>query len=289
MTEPKTIHGRFAPSPTGPLHAGSLVAALASYLLAKSADGQWLIRIEDLDPPREIPGMAERQLEDLAGFSLFSDLPVLWQSRRSDIYEAALRQLLEQDKAFFCICSRSQLQAQNGIHRHCVTRHDDLRGAIRLRVPDECIEFTDGLYGLQRQNLATETGDVVLKRADGLYAYQLAVVVDDAAQGINQVVRGADLLDSTPRQIFLQRQLGLPTPEYMHIPLVMDEQGHKLSKSRWAAGLDQDDRFKALCEAYRHLGQDVGVLSRQNSMAINLSAACGHFDLDRLKRTIVRG
>ena len=289
MTEPEIIRGRFAPSPTGPLHPGSLVAALASYLMAKSRHGQWLIRIEDLDPPREIPGMAQRHLDDLAGFALRSDLPVLWQSRRSDVYETALQQLLEQDKAFYCSCSRTQLQDQQGIHRHCVSPSRVRQSAIRLRVPEQTIEFTDGLYGLQRQNLAIETGDVVLKRADGLYAYQLAVVVDDAAQGINQIVRGADLLDSTPRQIFLQRQLGLPTPEYTHIPLVLDEQGHKLSKSQWAAGLDPDDRFKALCAAYRHLGQDVDVLKPQFDMADNLSSALQHFDIERLKRTTVRG
>jgi glutamyl-Q tRNA(Asp) synthetase len=289
VTEPEIIRGRFAPSPTGPLHLGSLVAALASYLAAKSRHGQWLIRIEDLDPPREIPGMAQRQLHDLAGFALHSELPVLWQSQRSEAYENALRQLLEQDKAFYCSCSRTQLQDQQGIHRRCVSQGHVRQGAIRLRVPDETMEFTDGIYGLQRQNLAAETGDVVLKRADGLYAYQLAVVVDDAAQGVNQVVRGADLLDSTPRQIYLQRQLGLPSPEYLHIPLVLDQQGHKLSKSQWAAGLDPDDRFNAFCAAYRHLGQDDKVLGRQSDMARNLSAALQHFDLDRLKRTTVRG
>lgn len=289
MTEPEIIRGRFAPSPTGPLHMGSLAAALASYLAAKSRHGQWLIRIEDLDPPREIPGMAQRQLDDLNGFALRSELPVLWQSRRSEFYETALKRLLEQDKAFFCSCSRTQLRDQQGIHRRCVNRRHTGQGAIRLRVPDETVEFTDGLYGPQRQDLAAETGDFVLKRADGLYAYQLAVVVDDAAQGVTQVVRGADLLDSTPRQIYLQRQLGLPTPEYLHIPLVLDAGGHKLSKSQWAAGLDPDGRFNALCAAYRHLGQDDTVLSRPSDMAHNLSAALHHFDLDRLKRTTVRG
>lgn len=289
MTEPQTPRGRFAPSPTGPLHAGSLAAALASYLVAKSQHGQWLIRIEDLDPPREIPGMADRQLDDLAGFGLLSDLPVIRQSSRSEAYEAALTQLLTQDKAFYCTCSRKQLQEQRGIHRRCVAPRRGRQGAIRLRVPDACIEFTDGLYGLQSQHIGVETGDVVLKRADGLYAYQLAVVVDDAAQGITQIVRGADLLDSTPRQIFLQRQLGLPTPEYLHVPLVLDAQGHKLGKSQWAAALDQTRRFEAFRAAYRHLGQDGDVLSGQADMAHNLSAALRHFDLDRLKRTRVRG
>jgi glutamyl-Q tRNA(Asp) synthetase len=289
VTEPETTRGRFAPSPTGPLHAGSLVAALASYLVAKSRQGQWLIRIEDLDPPREIPGMADRQLDDLAGFGLLSDLPVIRQSQRAEVYETALKQLLDQDKAFYCTCSRRQLQDQQGIHRRCVAPRQGRQGAIRLRVPDERIEFTDGLYGLQSQLLGVETGDVVLKRADGLYAYQLAVVVDDAAQGITQVVRGADLLDSTPRQIFLQRQLGLPTPEYLHVPLVLDAQGQKLGKSQWAAALDQDRRFEAFRAAYRHLGQDGDVLSGRSDMAHNLSAALQHFDLDRLKRTRVRG
>ncbi|MFY8060144.1 MAG: tRNA glutamyl-Q(34) synthetase GluQRS [Arenimonas sp.] len=282
MTPPPLIRGRFAPSPTGPLHLGSLTAALASYLMAKSQRGQWLIRIEDIDPPREIAGMAEKQLQTLARFGLHSDEPVLYQSTRSSDYVAALAKLLMENKAFYCSCSRTQLAGQDGIHRQCVTTADPERAAIRLRVDDRTIEFTDGVYGRQQQNIADTIGDFVLKRADGYFAYQLAVVVDDADQGITQVVRGADLLTSTPRQIFLQQQLGVPTPSYYHIGLVRDSDGRKLSKSQWAADLDDEDRFTAFSAAYRHLGQDDRVLQRTFGAAANLERALQHFDASLL-------
>ncbi|MFY8207570.1 MAG: tRNA glutamyl-Q(34) synthetase GluQRS [Arenimonas sp.] len=282
MTLPALHRGRFAPSPTGPLHLGSLTAALASYLMVKSQRGQWLIRIEDIDPPREIAGIAEKQLRTLAGFGLLPDEPVLYQSKRSPFYLDALAKLLMEDKAFYCSCSRSQLAEQNGIHRRCVAATDPGRAAIRLRVDDRTIAFTDGVYGSQHQNLADAIGDFVLKRADGFFAYQLAVVVDDAEQGITQVVRGADLLSSTPRQIFLQQQLGLPTPAYWHIGLVQDPDGRKLSKSQWAADLDDEDRFTALCMAYRHLGQNDRVLQRSSGIASNLERALQHFEATRL-------
>ena len=282
MTLPALHRGRFAPSPTGPLHLGSLTAALASYLMVKSQRGQWLIRIEDIDPPREIAGIAEKQLRTLAGFGLLPDEPVLYQSKRSPFYLDALAKLLMEDKAFYCSCSRSQLAEQNGIHRRCVAATDPGRAAIRLRVDDRTIAFTDGVYGSQNQNLADAIGDFVLKRADGFFAYQLAVVVDDAEQGITQVVRGADLLSSTPRQIFLQQQLGLQTPAYWHIGLVQDPDGRKLSKSQWAADLDDEDRFTALCMAYRHLGQNDRVLQRSSGIASNLERALQHFDAKRL-------
>ena len=282
MTLPALHRGRFAPSPTGPLHLGSLTAALASYLMVKSQRGQWLIRIEDIDPPREIAGIAEKQLRTLAGFGLLPDEPVLYQSTRSPFYLDALAKLLMEDKAFYCSCSRSQLAEQNGIHRRCVAATDPGRAAIRLRVDDRTIAFTDGVYGSQNQNLADAIGDFVLKRADGFFAYQLAVVVDDAEQGITQVVRGADLLSSTPRQIYLQQQLGLQTPAYWHIGLVQDPDGRKLSKSQWAADLDDEDRFTALCMAYRHLGQNDRVLQRSSGIASNLERALQHFDATRL-------
>ena len=270
--------GRFAPSPTGPLHLGSLVAALASYLAAKSRGGEWLVRIEDIDPPREIAGMAARQLEALAAFGLVSDRPVLYQSERTAHYEAALAQLLAEDKAFHCRCTRSQLAASDGIHRQCLGSVRAGPASIRLRAAHVRIEFEDGVYGRQTQDLAREVGDVVLKRAEGLYAYQLAVVVDDAAQGVTQVVRGADLLDSTGRQIFLQRQLGHATPEYAHIPLVRDASGAKLGKSQWAAPLDDEHRFLAFEAAWRHLGQDARILQHRLDMTENLRIALAHFD-----------
>lgn len=286
MTPTSPPRGRFAPSPTGPLHLGSLVAALASYLMAKRLGGQWLIRVEDIDPPREIAGMAQRQLDELARFGLESDEPVLYQSGRAMHYEAALSRLLADGSAFFCSCSRTQLAAAGGIHRACVAPVDPRHAAIRLRVPDVEIGFDDLLYGRQSQRLGTCVGDVVLKRADVLYAYQLAAVVDDALQDINQVVRGADLLDSTPRQIFLQQRLGYPRPEYAHVPLVLDAGGHKLSKSHWAAALADEDRVEALRAALRHLGQDTAVLSRRLPMAANLAAALAHFDPAALAATV---
>lgn len=286
MTPTSPPRGRFAPSPTGPLHLGSLAAALASYLMAKSRGGQWLIRIEDLDPPREIAGMAQRQLDELARFGLESDEPVLYQSGRAAHYEAALARLLADGKAFYCSCSRTQLAVSGGIHRACVAPVNPRYRAIRLRVSDAEIGFDDLLYGRQRQQIGESAGDVVLKRTDGLYAYQLAVVVDDALQDITQVVRGADLLDSTPRQIFLQRRLGCPQPEYAHIPLVLDAGGHKLSKSEWAAALADQDRFEAFRTAWRHLGQDATVLSRGRPMPANLAAALTHFDAAALTATV---
>jgi glutamyl-Q tRNA(Asp) synthetase len=232
MSELPSYRGRFAPSPTGPLHFGSLLAAFGSWLLARHAGGEWWVRMEDLDPPREVAGAAQRQLDTLQAFGLHSDAAVEWQGRRSALYQIALQRLLEQDKAFECHCSRSELVAVGGIHRACVanTRRPD--PAVRLRVAEgTVVTFEDQLQGSFSQDVAGEVGDFVLKRADGLWAYQLAVVVDDAAQGMTDIVRGADLLDSTPRQILLQRALGLPTPRYFHLPLVTDGNGHKLSKS----------------------------------------------------------
>ncbi|MGJ7904544.1 tRNA glutamyl-Q(34) synthetase GluQRS [Lysobacter sp. 1R34A] len=254
--------GRFAPSPTGDLHAGSLLAAFGSWLLARHHGGAWLVRIEDLDPPREVPGAAERQLRTLAGFGLHSDEAIARQSARGALYQAALERLLDEGRAFFCHCSRSDLAASHGIHRRCVAhapRHGRAapQPAVRLRVAEgTVVEFDDFLRGAQSQDVAGEVGDFVLRRADGYWAYQLAVVVDDAAQAISDVVRGADLLDSTPRQILLQAALGLPTPRYAHLPLLLDAQGRKLSKSDAARPVDAGDPLPALRAAWRRLGQD---------------------------------
>lgn len=212
--------GRFAPSPTGPLHFGSLLAAFGSWLLARHAGGQWCVRIEDIDPPRAEAGASARQLRTLAAFGLHSDLPVLYQSGRHAQYEAAIATLLEAGLAFECSCSRADLAGMGGIHHACVAPLG-ARRAVRLRVPPQPpVGFDDALQGHVEQDVHTEVGDVVLRRADGYWAYQLAVVVDDAAQAITDVVRGADLLDSTPRQLLLQRALGLPQPRYLHLPLI---------------------------------------------------------------------
>jgi glutamyl-Q tRNA(Asp) synthetase len=232
--------GRFAPSPTGYLHTGSLLAALASWLRARQAGGQWLLRVEDIDPPREMAGSACAIGKALARLGLQPDLPVVYQSTHESAYQHALEMLRAAGYAFPCWCSRRDLAASAGAHRdgHCVRAQNPAREpAWRLRVPDISITFEDGLQGPQTQNLREAVGDFVLRRADGLWAYQLACIVDDAAQGITEVVRGRDLLDSTPRQIYLQRLLGLPTPRYLHIPLLTDTRGRKLSKSAGDADL----------------------------------------------------
>ncbi|RZL33424.1 MAG: tRNA glutamyl-Q(34) synthetase GluQRS [Rubrivivax sp.] len=255
--------GRFAPSPTGPLHAGSLVAALASWLDARASDGQWLVRIEDVDGPRCPPGMDEFILGQLAALGLHPDERPVWQSRRSDLYQAALDRLIASSQAYGCACTRAEIAAAAGPR----PRHGELvypgtcrhgtQGrpvrAWRYQVQGH-VDWHDRRLGAQSQDLEAEVGDFVLRRADGLWAYQLAVVVDDGAQGITDVVRGEDLADNTPRQITLQRALGLPTPRYLHTPLVLAADGQKLSKQNGAAAIDLADPPARLREAAQALG-----------------------------------
>ncbi|WP_374608178.1 tRNA glutamyl-Q(34) synthetase GluQRS [Thermomonas sp.] len=277
--------GRFAPSPTGPLHAGSLLAALGSWLLARQAGGEWLLRIEDVDPPREIADAADRQRAALAAFGLHHDGPVVYQSRRGRMYQEALDRLLANELAFECYCSRSDLIASGGIHRYCVAGAQRPDPAIRLRVSDGCeIGFDDLVHGHVVQRVDAEVGDFVLRRADGLWAYQLAVVVDDAAQGITDVVRGADLLDSTPRQILLQRALDLPTPGYAHLPLLLDTDGRKLSKSSASMPVDPADPLPGLRACWSSLGQSALPASIE-SPADFLTAATEAFRIDRVPRS----
>jgi glutamyl-Q tRNA(Asp) synthetase len=238
--ESKRYRGRFAPSPTGPLHFGSLVTALGSYLDAKAHGGEWLVRIEDLDTPRVVPGAADDILRTLERFGLEWDGPVLYQSSRIEAYEAALEDLRQKGLVFPCGCSRKDVgDRYPGTCRKALHGRRDMV-SWRYRVPDETVEFLDRRLGQQRQNVAEYVGDFVLKRADGLFAYQLAVVVDDGYNGITDVVRGEDLLDSTPRQILLQRALGLPQPRYLHLPVVVNSTGQKLSKQTGATALDPD-------------------------------------------------
>jgi glutamyl-Q tRNA(Asp) synthetase len=260
--------GRFAPSPTGPLHAGSLVAALASWLDARAHGGSWLVRIEDVDRPRCPPGTDEVILGQLAACALTSDEAVRWQSTREADYAAALQRLLDAGHAYPCGCTRAEIDAvwaARGVaHERHVERpypgtcRDGLHGkparAVRLRVDPGIVLWHDRRLGAQRQDVAREVGDFVLRRADGLWAYQLAVVVDDAAQGITDVVRGADLADNTPRQIVLQRALGVPTPRHLHTPLVLAADGQKLSKQTGARALDLADPVAALAAAGAVLG-----------------------------------
>ena len=245
--------GRFAPSPTGPLHFGSLVAALASWLDARAAGGRWLVRIEDLDTPRVVPGAADAILRQLDAFGLSWDGDVLYQSSRTSAYEAAIRDLRAQ--TYDCGCTRRELEdsalAIDGARIYPGTCRKGLAPgkparALRLRTIADPIRFHDRVQGEQAQSVETEVGDFVLRRADGLYAYQLAVVVDDAAQGVTDVVRGADLLDSTARQIHLQRLLGAPTPRYLHLPVAVNAAGEKLSKQTGARAAKPGDLRFAL-------------------------------------------
>jgi len=279
--------GRFAPSPTGALHFGSLVAAVGSWLRARSRGGSWIIRIEDLDPPREIAGAAREQIATLAAFGLVSDEAILWQHQRHDAYAAALHQQAKAWPASMSWCSRSDLQASAGLHHGpCVAAPAaDRAPAWRLRVPDLRLGFDDVLLGRYEQALAVEVGDFVVRRVEGYYAYQLAVVVDDAAQGISEVVRGADLLDSTPRQILLQQQLGLFTPAYLHLPLALDAAGRKLSKQDSALAIDAADPLPALRTALGFLGLPLSRLGHAGSPAALLAAAVEVFDVAAIPHT----
>jgi len=278
-----TYRGRFAPSPTGPLHAGSLLAALGSWLLARQAGGEWLLRIEDVDPPREVAGAADGQIAALAAFGLHHDGAIEYQSQRHARYQAALARLLATGRAFECHCSRSDLAGSGGIHRRCMASQRRPDPAIRLRVEDGCeLAFDDLVHGHVAQRVDLEAGDFVLRRADGLWAYQLAVVVDDAAQGITDVVRGADLLDSTPRQILLQRALGLPTPGYAHLPLLLGADGRKLSKSCAARPVDPADPLPALRAAWAMLGQAPLCSMTTDTPAGFLAAALDAFRIEHV-------
>ena len=282
MTPLPRYRGRFAPSPSGPLHAGSLLAALGSWLLARQAGGDWLVRIEDLDPPREMPGAAQRQLATLEAFGLVPDATVAYQSQRGMLYRRTLERLLAQDLAFECHCSRRDLAASAGIHRRCVPGRARPDPAIRLRVPDGAkVGFVDAIHGRLVQQVDREVGDFVLRRTDGFWAYQLAVVADDADQGITHVVRGADLLDSTPRQILLQRALGLPTPAYAHLPLLFDAQGRKLSKSDAARPVDTNAPLPTLRMLWASLGQRP-MEAEFTAPAHFLAAAIDRFELARV-------
>jgi glutamyl-Q tRNA(Asp) synthetase len=269
--------GRFAPSPTGPLHAGSLVAALASWLDARAQRGRWLVRIENLDTQRNVAGATATILGQLERCGLRPDEPVVLQSERTALYDTALQRLAASGRAYPCGCSRRDLQrlsapaADDGQgrteHVYPGTCRHGLYGkaarSIRLRVgdgtagSDAVVAWTDRRLGACRQDVAREVGDFVLKRADGLWAYQLAVVVDDAAQGVTDVVRGEDLADSTSRQILLQRLLGLPTPRYLHTPLVRAADGSKLSKQTGATALDLASPLDVLRTTGVVLGLDV--------------------------------
>lgn len=267
MLEQQVV-GRFAPSPTGPLHFGSLVAAVGSYCLARRDGGRWLLRMEDLDPPRVVPGAADEILSALDILGLHWDGEVVWQSQRSEAYAEAVEQLRRKGLVFDCVCSRREilLSAPHPGEEGPVypgTCRAGLRSgrkprALRIKVPQEQVCFHDGVFGPMQQILSEAVGDFILRRADGLFAYQLAVVVDDAAQGVNQVVRGADLILSTPRQIFLHACFDTPVPKYIHLPLALDSNGKKISKRHGIDPLDSGcEGSQLIFQALLFLGQPV--------------------------------
>jgi glutamyl-Q tRNA(Asp) synthetase len=276
--------GRFAPSPTGTLHFGSLVAALGSWLRARSTGGEWFVRIEDIDPPREVPGAAEAIARQLIAFGLVPDGPVIRQSADRARHAAARDRLLAAGLAYRCACSRTDLAPYGGRHpARCIAPPPaaDRPAAVRLRVPSGIVGFDDAVQGPIEQDVAAEVGDFVIWRNDGWPAYQLAVVVDDAAQGVTEVVRGADLLDSTPRQYLLQRLLGLPHPRWMHLPLALDADGRKLGKRDQAHPVDPADPLPALRAALGFLGQAVPDGDDLHGL---LAAAVRAFDPARIPR-----
>ena len=297
--------GRFAPSPTGSLHFGSLAAAVGSYLDARHHNGAWLVRMEDLDTPRCVPGVADDILRTLEAFGLCWDGEIVWQSRRSVAYEEALQRLKNLGAAYPCCCTRREIAdsalhgidgfvypgtCRNGLSHKRSTpawrvRTDLFPSSLEGEVAGErrCIEFDDVLQGHIAQHLESEIGDFVVKRADGLFAYQLAVVVDDAFQGVTHVVRGADLLHSTPRQIYLQRLLGFPTPVYLHLPIAVNAQGEKLSKQTLASAISTDDAVATLIAVLEFLRQQPPAELRQGRVGEVLEWAVENWQPERMK------
>ncbi|HJW04237.1 MAG TPA: tRNA glutamyl-Q(34) synthetase GluQRS [Azospira sp.] len=293
--KPSAYRGRFAPSPSGPLHFGSLVAAVGSFLEAHRHQGQWLVRMEDVDQPRTVPGAADAILRTLEAYGFSWEGSVLYQSQRLEAYADALARLKASGDAYPCGCSRKEISDSGSGHSidgaplYPGTCRDGLPPgrqprAWRLRVPEREVAFVDLVQGAVCQNLAREVGDFVLLRADGQYAYQLAVVVDDAAQGVTQVVRGADLLDSTARQIWLQECLGFPPVTYAHLPVATNARGEKLSKQTRAPALDDARPVPALWEALAFLGQRPPAELRQGDLAELWAWAKEHWDLGNVPR-----
>jgi glutamyl-Q tRNA(Asp) synthetase len=285
MTTPPYI-GRFAPTPSGYLHFGSLVAALASWLDARAAGGRWLVRMEDLDPPREVAGAQAAILQTLDSYGLHWDGEVVYQSLRHDAYQQVIDRLLAQGLAYACTCSRKQLEPYQGIYPGTCRNagHTIEDAAIRVRVPELLYRFEDRVQGAYSQHLGRESGDFVIRRRDGLYAYQLAVVLDDAWQGVTDIVRGADLLDSTPRHLYLQELLGLPQPRYLHVPLIIQPDGNKLGKSYRSPPLDPDQAAPLLVRALRALGQAPEADLADGSVQDVLGWGVAHWNSDAIPR-----
>lgn len=295
--------GRFAPTPSGQLHLGNVLCAMLAYLSARSQGGRFLLRIEDLDIPRCPRRLAEQCIADLQWLGFTWDEEPLYQSQRSPVYQRYLDELQKQGRIYPCFCTRAQLQASQApnlgdtqwvYNRACAslssTQVAELSAqrspALRLRVPDKDMCFTDGLFGFQRENLARDCGDFILRRSDGLYGYQLAVVVDDALSGVDEVVRGRDILSATPRQIFLQGCLGFDTPAYIHIPLLMDSQGRRLAKRDKDISLPALSRRLTPEDILGVLAASVGIL--EAARPISLEGLISHFQWSKVRREDVR-
>jgi len=286
---PRPYRGRFAPSPTGPLHFGSLITAIASFVDSRASGGEWLVRMEDLDRTREVEGAAAYILDTLRALGLEWDGEVILQSNRTASYETALERLTDAGLTFRCACSRSEIARSGRLGPEGYIYPGTCRGGppgggpartVRLRADDREIELSDRIQGYRKASVAVSVGDFVLRRADGIHAYQLAVVVDDACQGITQVVRGTDLLASTPRQMLIQRHLGLPAPTYAHVPLALGPDGRKLSKSLGSVPVDPRDPLPALLRAWDFLGQ--APLPRRISLTRFWSHAIDKWRIERV-------
>lgn len=286
MSSKTNYTGRFAPSPSGPLHFGSLIAALASFLDARSQGGKWLLRMEDLDPAREPPEAADQILRCLEHFQLHWDDEIVYQSKRLDAYADALQALSKQGLIYPCDCTRQQIQALGGVYdNRCRERTKNVLGsALRVRTDNIDVRFNDRVQGPQSQNLLSECGDFVLLRKDGLFAYQLAVVVDDAFQNITDIVRGSDLLPSTPRQIYLQRCLSYAEVRYAHIPVAVNELGQKLSKQHFAQAVDASKPVHQIVAALRFLGQKPDPALKRATLDDALGWAIQHWDIQAVPK-----
>ncbi|MDN0089004.1 tRNA glutamyl-Q(34) synthetase GluQRS [Yersinia nurmii] len=284
MSENHRYVGRFAPSPSGDLHFGSLIAALGSYLQARAQGGSWLVRIEDIDPPREIPGAAGRILTTLDHYGLHWDGQVIYQSQRHDAYRAALDWLRQQGLSYYCTCTRSRIQQIGGFYDgHCRSLHlPPDNAAIRLRQTHPVYVFQDRLLGSLHADPALAEEDFIIRRRDGLFAYNLAVVVDDAFQGVTEIVRGADLIEPTLRQIALYHQLQSPVPSYIHLPLALNHDGNKLSKQNHAPPLPDGDPRPILVAALKFLRQPVPESWQDLDLSLLLRWAVEHWSLDLL-------
>jgi len=287
--------GRFAPTPSGPLHYGSLVAATASYLQAKHKNGQWLLRIEDIDPPREVAGAADDIRTTLEDFLFEWDLEPLYQSTRLDQYRSVIKNLIQENQIYACACSRKDLavnvqKSELGHHYPgtCASKQLDTNDHnlnLRFRVADEAIVFQDGHFGTVRHNLKQEIGDIIIYRKFDLPSYSLAVTVDDAYQGVTEVVRGHDLLAFTPIQILLCQHLHLKTPSFLHIPVITNQQKQKLSKQTGATALDKQQRKQLLINALSHLGQTLSKDIEQGSLAEIWQWAIHHWDVNTIPKS----